>query len=142
MQRSAGADVSGDALMPNRIFKQARKWREKSRRLGLPATLSGHEWQRAIDYFGGCCAVCGVQLIEGDKAGHQRTLDHWRPLIYGGGTTADNAIPLCQICNDSKGSFKAKRWLRRRYGDELAASIAGRVEAYFEWTRQQQERDS
>jgi 5-methylcytosine-specific restriction endonuclease McrA len=47
------------------------------------------------------CVYCG------EKGG---TVDHVIPLARGGAHTAENLVPACQRCNDSKGTHLVEEW--------------------------------
>lgn len=117
-----------------RVYKQRRKARERS----LPDTLTHDQWQRALQYFNGCCAVCGCQLRDlfGVVVPHA---DHWIPLASPEcpGTTATNMLPLCNSCNQTKNDIMPRKWLERKYGKRKAKQILGRIEKYFEWAGSQ-----
>lgn len=103
--------------------------------------LTRLEWFRAIEYFNGCCAVCGRQLH--DLFGeHTVSADHWIPFSKGGSSNADNMVPLCHGidgCNNSKKDNMPHRWLVRKFGKRKAAEIEVRINAYFEWVKEQTE---
>ncbi len=117
--------------------------RRLARKRGFPSTLTDTDWQRALDYFNGCCAVCGRQLYDifgtlGASA------DHWIPLNYDGddnpGTVATNIVPLCHGlggCNNKKHDIMPDVWLEREYGKRKSKQISARIEAYFEWVTEQ-----
>jgi 5-methylcytosine-specific restriction endonuclease McrA len=76
---------------------------ERARQRGLPATLTLQEWEQTKKHFrehwgrdADCCAYCG---------GSYEALDHFVPIVEGGGTTADNCVPACKRCNSSKGGL-------------------------------------
>lgn len=109
--------------------------RRRARKRDLPDTLTPEQWQQALDYFGGCCAVCG----RSPGLWHTIAADHWIPLSKGGGTTADNIVPLCHGqggCNNSKHSKDAYAWLLSIFGKRKAKKALTRIEAYFEWMKQ------
>jgi len=117
----------------NPEIHKASKQRRAARKRELPATLTAQEWQYAIDYFHGCCAVCGRPLKD-LFATHTAAMDHWIPLTKGGGTTADNIVPLCHGkdgCNNHKGNALPEAWLVRRFGKREAKKILARINAYF-----------
>jgi 5-methylcytosine-specific restriction endonuclease McrA len=58
------------------------------------ATLTVDEWMDTIDYFRWQCAYC--------ESGPFETLDHYIPMILGGGTTKNNCVPACAPCNRRK----------------------------------------
>lgn len=66
----------------------------RARSLDLPATLTCDEWERTVAFFSGLCAYCAASPVE--------HLDHFVPLVFGGGTTAGNCLPACERCNLSK----------------------------------------
>lgn len=126
-------------LLPHRkrqlfIAKQNYKARKRS----LPNALTADQWQHALNYFNGCCAVCGRQL--NDMFGEfTASADHWIPLSYKGddnpGTVATNIIPLCNGisgCNTSKNATMPRIWLEREFGKRKAKQIAARIQEYFD----------
>jgi len=125
----------------NRVWRAANpekvrvhKQRRRARKANLPNTLTTAEWQYAIDYFYGYCAVCGRQLKNLDKT-RRGSADHWIPLSKGGGTTADNIVPLCHGedgCNNRKGNALPEAWLALKFGKRKARVILKRINAYFE----------
>lgn len=117
------------------------KARRRALKLSLPNTFSAQDWQRCLDYWNHSCAACGR------PAGLWHTLaaDHWIPLDRGGPTTPENMIPLCHprsnvsggvgCCNATKKNFMPDVWLKRHFGDKKAAEIIARVQAYFDWLK-------
>lgn len=57
----------------NRLRNQKRR----SRQNGLPDTFTAEDWQQALDYFGGVCAVCGRP----PGLWHKIVRDHWIPIF-------------------------------------------------------------
>jgi len=110
----------------------------QSRKLSLPNTLTPDQWQNALNYFNGCCAVCGRQL--NDMFGEfTSAMDHWIPLSYKGddnpGTVAQNIIPLCHGidgCNNRKKNIMPDIWLERQFGKRKAKKIMVRIQSYLE----------
>lgn len=105
------------------------------------AGLRSIEWFRAIEYFNGCCAVCGRQLY--DLFGeHVAAADHWIPFSKGGSSNADNIVPLCHGidgCNNSKKNQMPSKWLVRKFGKRKGAEIEARINAYFDWVKEHTE---
>lgn len=66
----------------------------RAARIGLPATLTLVQWRKTLEYFNGKCALCPDGVYE--------VLEHFIPLIQGGGTTEYNCIPACAGCNRIK----------------------------------------
>lgn len=120
---------------------KAKKLRYRARKSNLPNNFTHADWQRALSYFNGCCAVCTNPL---NGLFHTAAADHWIPLIDSRtdnpGTVPWNIIPLChgdQGCNNSKGSADPIEWLTRKFGKRRAKKILAQIEAYFEWVRAQ-----
>jgi len=67
----------------------------RAEKLDLPATLTVWQWREAIRHFNGKCAY-------GDHA--YEVLEHYMPVVKGGGTTKSNCIPACNACNLKKGN--------------------------------------
>ncbi len=115
--------------------------RERKRKLVKDFTPS--DWQRALNYFNGCCAVCGRPLADlfGTRTA---SYDHWIPVVSPDcpGTIPTNIVPLCSGldgCNQSKGSKIADEWLVEKFGKRKAAQILKRVNAYFYWINQHEQ---
>lgn len=164
VQRRAISD-SWKKRNPDKTAAQARKWRKKNpqrareldrrcirsldlvkakirshrrmaRKRNLPNTFTHDDWQHALNYFNGCCAVCGRQLTDLFTT-HKAHADHWIPLndAFCPGSVATNIVPLCgglDGCNQSKGSKLPNAWLIERFGKRKAEAILIRVKAYFD----------
>jgi len=130
----------------NKLAKSTHKQRRRSIKRGLPTKFTVLDWQRAIEYFNGCCAVCGRPLR--DLLGsHTESMDHWIPLSSPDcpGTIPANIVPLCHGlggCNNSKGAKVASVWLTERFGKRGAREVLRRIEAYFEWVKQFNKEDN
>lgn len=109
----------------------------RARIKGLPSTLTVDNWERALEYFKGCCAVCGR------PAGlwHTISQDHWIPLSNPScpGTVPENIVPLCNAkkdghdgCNNSKNNQEPIAWLNWKFGPRKAKRILARIQAYFD----------
>lgn len=68
--------------------------KKRASRIGLPATLTLTQWRETLAYFNDRCALC--------PDGAYEVLEHFIPLIQGGGTTEYNCIPTCAQCNRIK----------------------------------------
>jgi hypothetical protein len=128
---------------PDRVL--ANRNRHRARKLELPSSFTNEDWQQALEYFGGCCAVCG------------RPPDFWRYLAQdhfiplsdprpdNPGTVAWNIIPLCHSrsgapvgdigCNLSKGNKNPEIWLISKFGKRKAKAILKRISEYLEAAR-------
>lgn len=95
--------------------------RRRARLMNAPATLTQEEWQDILATFNGHCAYCLLPF----SAVRSPTMDHIKPIIHGGGHTAENVIPACRSCNSSKHTmslleFAAYRWGNYRMQDGSA----------------------
>lgn len=120
-----------------RVYRRIKKAEYRARKHSLPSTLTPADWQAAVDYFNGCCAVCGRQMLNlfGDTQIHA---DHWIPITKGGATIPSNIIPLCGGkggCNNSKRNREPNEWLIEKFGKRKARGVLNRIEAYFEWVK-------
>jgi hypothetical protein len=131
------------------IRARVRKWKEdnpqrrrvthqrrEARKRSLPNTLTHEQWQRAVEYFHGCCAACGRQANDLFST-HTLAMDHWIPLNSPNcpGTTALNCIPLCHGeggCNNSKHDRLPEEWLVHKFGKRKAIEILKRIKDYFD----------
>lgn len=68
----------------------------RAKSANLPATLTLAEWLNTLKRFHHKCAYCQVKPYE--------VLEHYIPIIRGGGTTAENCVPACFTCNSQKSS--------------------------------------
>jgi hypothetical protein len=66
----------------------------RAAKLLMQATLTTKQWLETVRHFGERCAYCGTAAFE--------VMDHFVPLVFGGGTTADNCVPACRRCNGMK----------------------------------------
>ena len=110
---------------------------QSARKSSLPHTLTLEQWEHALDYFHGLCAVCHKDASNIFKV--KISIDHWIPLSYKGndnpGSVVSNIIPLCcnqQGCNGSKSSKMPNDWLQRKFGKRRAKIIAARIQDYFD----------
>jgi len=118
------------------IYNQQRRALKKN----LVNDFTEIQWQKALEYFEHRCAVC-EQL---PTFWNILARDHWIPLTKGGGYTVANIIPLCHSqkdgsdgCNNSKLNKDPEHWLISRFGKRKANAILKRINAYFEWVKQQ-----
>ena len=114
-----------------RVHTQKRRAAQR----GLPHSLTTEDKRRALEYFNGCCAVCGRQL-NNLLGTHRASFDHWWiPQSKGGGLTPDNIVPLCygqDGCNNSKSNRDPIEWLTDKFGKRKAAQILKRIQDYFD----------
>jgi hypothetical protein len=93
----------------------------RARKLGLPATLTPREWLDTLDYFSWRCAYC----LRADFT----CMDHYVPVVQGGGTTQANCVPACTSCNSAKGGRAPQGYL-------IKANAFTRVAEYLEQFQQ------
>lgn len=114
--------------------------RREARKRSLADTFTHEQWQHALEYFGGCCAVCGRPVKDLFNS-HTLSADHWIPLSSPDcpGTVATNVLPLCHSkeigaggCNGSKSNKDPEKWLVERFGDKKSAEILKRIQEYFD----------
>jgi hypothetical protein len=117
----------------NRHVCKASTHRYRARKRELPNAFTAYDWQCALEYFGGCCAVCGK------PADSHITIaaDHWIPLSHPEctGTLPTNIVPLCHGaggCNNTKRNRLPADWLTDYYGKDKATEIIRRIQAYFD----------
>jgi hypothetical protein len=130
---------------PERVKQSRKQWGSNNRsklitiyqryitkKLGLPNAFSATDWQRAVAYFGGRCAVCGRP----PGLWHTLAIDHWIPLSSDAcpGTIPANIVPLCHGidgCNNSKHNRDPEEWLIEKSGKRRAHQILSRIQDYF-----------
>jgi 5-methylcytosine-specific restriction endonuclease McrA len=95
------------------------------------------DWRYALEYFNGCCAICGRQM--NDMFGEfYPAQDHFIPLSKGGHNIPENIIPLCHGkcgCNNRKNATLPHEWLEREFGKRKAKEILERIEQFFTTVR-------
>jgi len=89
------APVQSQPQRTRRSEAKAVKFHNKRAEIvALPATLTFDQWQQTLKDFDNKCAYC--------LTGDYEVLEHFIPLIFGGGTTACNCVPTCSSCNGIK----------------------------------------
>lgn len=132
------------------VRKQRRKYRKthpekervkyifrRTRKAKLPFGFTQKDEAFALDYFNGCCAVCGRPLR--DLFGeHTVAMDHWialtDPRPDNPGTIPTNLLPLCHGingCNNKKSNRDPVEWLQTEFGKRKAMRILERIETFF-----------
>lgn len=117
--------------------RRVRREVEIARKRSQPHTMKGEDWQYALNYFGGCCAVCGKPPDFWTTI----AMDHWIPVSSPDcpGTVASNIIPLCHAikggeggCNNEKGNKDALIWLIEKHGQSKGKGIANKIKSYID----------
>ena len=85
----------------NKELYLAAAHRRLARKRGLPDTLTANDVAEKL--AAGQCFYCG--------ATEHLTLDHFLPVIGGGGTTRANIVIACASCNSSKGAKMPDEYL-------------------------------
>lgn len=118
-----------------KVREKTHNHRRKALKRALPAAFTAADWQRAVDYFNGCCAVCGRP----SGLWHTLAADHWIPLSDprpdNPGTVPWNIVPLCHGadgCNNSKHDYDAQEWLTKKLGAKKAKAKAKEIQAYLD----------
>lgn len=117
----------------NPEVEKARMHRRLARKRNLPNTFTRSDWKHAVNYFGGCCAVCNRPV----GLWHTLAADHWIPLSSPDcpGTIPTNIVPLCHGvdgCNNAKNDKPAAEWLTDTFGARKAKKILARIQTYFD----------
>lgn len=114
----------------------AIRQRYAARKQSLPNDFTVEDWDFAVNYFDGRCAVCG------NPPGffHHIQADHWIPLSDPDcpGTVPHNIVPLCggfEGCNQQKNASAPQEWLVSKYGAKKARAISNRIQRYFSLVR-------
>ena len=79
----------------------------KAKRRGAIGKCSNQQWQWRLEFYGHCCAYCGIYLT---KPIHR---DHVIPVSKGGANWPANLVPACRKCNQRK---NANRWTPHQPG--------------------------
>jgi predicted RNA-binding Zn-ribbon protein involved in translation (DUF1610 family) len=104
------------------------------RKQSLPRAYTAHDWERTLNYWDHCCAVC--ERPRG--LWHTLAQDHWIPLTSPNcpGTVTWNILPLCHGddgCNNSKGKKDPAVWLQSKLGKRRANRKLREIAAYITW---------
>lgn len=117
--------------------KKLENMKIRSYEVGVDFDYSPTDWVNCKAFFNNACAVCGRNIFPLD-ATITLAPDHWQPISKNGNSTPLNIIPLCHGlggCNNSKKDYDPIEWLLSRYGTRQANIILARVEAYFQFVR-------
>jgi hypothetical protein len=87
----------------------------RARVKGNPATLTLKQWVITMDYFNWNCAYCQRDYT---------LMEHIIPISQGGGTTADNCVPACHLCNVAKSNKPLKRFASPKTLERITNFIA------------------
>lgn len=135
--RARNPDHSREYTQRTRKESLIRTQLRNARKASHPNDYTPADWQFALDYFKGCCAVCGR------PAGffHKIAMDHWIPLSRSDclGTVPHNIVPLChgiEGCNNSKNYRDPEKWLIAKFGKVKGSAILLRVAEFFTHVRQ------
>jgi hypothetical protein len=124
--------------LKNPEARKARGARRRSRKRNAPTNFSHNDWMRCLEYWGGCCAVCGRP----PGLWHRLALDHWIPLSNPEcpGTIPTNIVPLCHSkqggegsCNATKSALDGLTWLIWKLGARQGKKKFAEIQAYFKW---------
>lgn len=123
-----------------KLIMAVKTRRRRAIKRNLPADFSAKDWQTCLEYFNGCCAVCGRPLKDLFKT-IRADADHWIPLTNPTcpGTVKTNIVPLCggqDGCNNAKSNKLPNEWLMQRYGIAKAKRILKQIEDYFSWIQE------
>jgi len=116
---------------------RAERLNQRAEARGFNSDFTADDWEFALSYFEGQCAVCGRQL---HGLFHTVSADHWIPLSDPDcpGTVPTNIVPLCcgkDGCNESKGNRSPKEWLNARYGMKQSREVLARIHEFFSLVR-------
>lgn len=133
-----------DLNNPAKVALQSQAVR--TRKHGLPFSFTDEDWQRCLEYWGHKCCICGNP----PDLWHVLAREHWiavtDPRSDNPGTVPWNILPMCHSrkgsrgmagCNNSKHNKDPEQWLIETFGKRKARQILKRIQAYFEWVRNQ-----
>lgn len=95
-QAARGREAARLWRIANPEAKRASRRTYKALSKGALGSSTAAQDQARFDYYGGCCAYCGVEL------GDDWHFDHVIPLSRGGTNWPGNLRPSCPGCNLSK----------------------------------------
>ena len=135
--RASNPDYQREWARNNKSLVNAKTHRYRARKRNLPNTYTAQDWRRALEYFNGCCAVCGRQLDDLFGA-HTAAMDHWLPLNVANcpGTVKANIVPLCHGqggCNNRKSGRDPVEFLTTEFGTRFAKRKLTEIELFFKY---------
>jgi 5-methylcytosine-specific restriction endonuclease McrA len=77
--------------LKKRQYEASRKARSRCNPI---ERFSESDWMQVVEFYGGCCAYCGITKWE--------QMDHVVPLASGGRHALTNLVPACAHCNQKK----------------------------------------
>ncbi len=86
---------------------QAASAIKKARKRGIEATLTPGEWLAILNQYERRCYYCGL-------GGVPMQQEHMIPLSRSGAHSAENVVPACGPCNNSKGTLTPDEFIARR----------------------------
>jgi 5-methylcytosine-specific restriction endonuclease McrA len=86
--------------LAHRIYESLRRARKRL----AGGHYTGSDITELLEKQSGCCAYCGVSLVDGYH------IDHVVPISRGGSNWPENLALACPRCNDSKGSKLLSEW--------------------------------
>lgn len=120
-RRTNGTEAQFDLARERRIVREQCS---RAGRIGQAASLTLEEWLETLTHFQGRCAF---------QANHPYdVLEHFIPVVYGGGTTVFNCIPACRSCNAVKNDRLPDDLRHTRLGPVLS-----QIQAYLDRCRDQ-----
>ena len=81
---------------------RVRSASKTARKYGAVDTLTTFEWLSILREYDGECAYCSDPF---------ESLDHVVAFANGGANTAENVVPACMPCNQSKNDTPLEEWL-------------------------------
>lgn len=92
----------------NRLKGVKRRSRLYRTKIDLPVSV-WEDIQTVFQNANGAkvCAYCGVEV-------NKPSIEHFKPLAKGGGTTKNNILPVCLSCNCSKQDKPFRKWFQKQ----------------------------
>lgn len=99
---------SGNNYLCDKCYRDRNKYsyeKRRSRKMNLVSDLTQEEWNDTLKYFDYKCAYCGIEESKCFDIYHKYLAqEHIVALTKGGHFTKNNIIPVCPVCNSSKGN--------------------------------------
>jgi len=99
---------NGGVCLCDKCYRDRNKYtyeKRRSRKMNLISDLTQEEWNDTLRYFEHKCAYCGIEESECFGRHHKYLAqEHIVALTKGGHFTKNNIIPVCPVCNSSKGN--------------------------------------
>jgi 5-methylcytosine-specific restriction endonuclease McrA len=97
--------------------------------MGRTSSQRRRQWIATRDQW--TCSLCGLPIDPGAPEGSRGalTLDHQKPVVFGGTSSLGNVRIAHRWCNSRRGCMSLADWARGGFAREAALKLAGEERA-------------